>query len=244
MSNEDKKSPVSLSGDPIYHHGEAAPWKPPAEEVCLEQISAHIERHLGPIEMVFHEIVSDTVHIDVHWVKPTRDFPFARLVTSGMSDLPMSVPEDSGAPAHLELMITLPGQWRFDEDALDDERWYWPVGLLKALARFPHKYDTWLGWGHTIPNGDPAEPYADNIGFTGALLLEPFSAEEAFWELPIDENKRICFLAVVPLFTEEMNLKLREGTDALIERFVKHRIVSDIADPGRRNVTKKRFGLF
>lgn len=103
----------------------------------LEQISAHIERHLGPIEMVFHEIVSDTVHIDVHWVKPTRDFPFARLVTSGMSDLPMSVPEDSGAPAHLELMITLPGQWRFDEDALDDERWYWPVGLLKALARFP-----------------------------------------------------------------------------------------------------------
>lgn len=41
-----------------------------------------------------------------------------------------------------------------------------------------------------------------------------------------------------------MNLKLREGTDALIERFVKHRIVSDIVDPGRRNVTKKRFGLF
>lgn len=227
----------------MYHHAAPAEWRPPAEEVCLEQISEHIERHLGPVESVFHEMVSDTVHIDVHWVKPTRAFPFPRLVTSGMSDLPMSVPQDSGIPAHMELMITLPGDWRFETSAFEDERWYWPVRLLKVLARLPHKHATWLGWGHTIPNGDPAQPYADNVPFTGAILLPPVTVPEEFFVLPIDEHKAIGFLAVYPLFTEEMDLKLQRGTDALLEGFERH-AVSDIVNPKRRNVAKKRFGFF
>ncbi|MGC3944409.1 MAG: hypothetical protein QM762_07815 [Chryseolinea sp.] len=48
----------------------------------IELISAHIEKHVGPIEMVFHEIVSDQVHVDVYWVKATSDRPFHVLVTS------------------------------------------------------------------------------------------------------------------------------------------------------------------
>ena len=46
-----------------------------------------------------------------------------------------------------------------------------------------------------------------------------------------------------PLFEEEMHLKLRSGTDALLERFGK-RGISDIVDPARPNVARKRFGLF
>lgn len=243
MSTDDTAPPSSPGGSTIYRHGEPASFQPPAEEVCLQQISEHIERHLGAIETVFHELVSDTVHIDVHWVKPTPAFPFARLVTSGMSDLPMSVPEGSGMPAHLELMITLPGDWRFEMDAFEDERWYWPIRLLKVLARLPHKHATWLGWGHTIPNGDPAEPYADDVPFTGAILLPPVTAPEDFFVLPIDERKSIGFLAVYPLYPEEMDLKLRKGTDALLEGFERHAI-GDIVNPRRKNVAKKRFGLF
>jgi hypothetical protein len=243
MSTDDNTPQDSPGGSTIYRHGMPSEWRPPAEGNCLQQISEHIERHLGPIEAVFHEVVSDTVHIDLHWVKPTADAPFARLITSGMSDLPMSVPDDSGLPAHLELMITLPEDWRFEMSAFEDERWYWPIRLLKTLARLPHKYDTWLGWGHTVPNGDPAEPYADNVKFTGAILLPPVTAPEEFFVLPIDEHKSIGFLAVYPLFAEEMDLKLRRGTDALLDGFVRH-AVSDIVDPRRRNVAKKRFGLF
>jgi hypothetical protein len=74
-------------------------------------------------------------------------------VTSGMSDLPMSVPAGSDAPNFIELMMTVPGDWRLD------------------------------------------------------------------------------------------HLKLRSGTDALLERFGK-RGISDIVDPARPNVARKRFGLF
>ena len=243
MSTKHKNTLVSLNGSPIYHYDEPAPWQPAVTEICLEQISDHIERHLGPIETVFHELASDTVHIDVHWVKASEDFPFAQLITSGMSDLPMSVPDDSGVPRHLELVMTLPGDWRFDMESFQDERWYWPVRLMKTLARLPHKHATWLGWGHTMPNGDPPEAFADNTRLCGAILLSPVVSPEAFQTLRIDDNKEIHFLAVVPLYMEEMNLKLRSGAEALCERFAKHRL-NDIVDLARTNVARKRFGLF
>jgi hypothetical protein len=243
--SDDKEKPqlVSMSGSPIYRHGDATPFAVPHGEECLEQISNHIEAHLGKIETVFHEILSDTVHIDVHFVKPQKGFPFVRLVTSGMSDLPMSVPEHAGVPRFAELLITLPEDWRLDQASLDDERWYWPIRLLKVLARLPHKYGTWLGFGHTVPNGDPAEPYAPNIKFSGAIVLPSVTVPDAFHKLRIDDDKEITFFSVVPLYDDEMNLKLREGSDKLLDSFDSHQ-VSDIVDLARRSVAKKRFGLF
>ncbi|WP_374583028.1 suppressor of fused domain protein [Pseudoduganella sp.] len=232
---------VSLAGQPIYRHGAPSEWQAPQGEDCCEQISDHIEQYLGRAETVFHEIFSDTVHIDVFWVKPSEDFPFHRLVTSGMSDLPMRTPE--GAPRFAELMMTLPADWQVDQASFEDEAWYWPVRLLKMLARLPHKHDTWLGFGHTVPNGDPPEPYAANTALCGAIILPSISAPQAFHRLPIDSGKEITFYAVVPLFENEMNLKLRKGVDELLSLFDKRK-VSDIVDLARADVSKKRFGIF
>ena len=234
---------VSLAGQPIYQHGAPAEWQPVQGEECIQQISDHIEKHLGKIETVFHEIFSDTVHIDVHWVKPTDEFPFNRLVTSGMSDLPMATPSKSSAPRYAELMITLPADWKLDQDSFQDEAWYWPVRLLKTLARLPHKHATWLGFGHTVPNGDPAEPYAPNTKLNGAIVLPSITVPEEFHRLPISDDKAITFFSVVPLFEGEMNLKLRKGVDELLDLFDKKN-VNDIVDLKRADVTKKFFGLF
>lgn len=51
-----------------------------------------------------------------------------------------------------ELAIALPPDWKLDEESMTDERWYWPVRLLKVLARLPITSNTWLGWGHTMDN--------------------------------------------------------------------------------------------
>ena len=230
---------VSLSGAGVFHHGQPDAWRPPATELCLAQISAHVERHLGKIETVFHENVSDTVHLDVLVVPATETFPFVRLVTSGMSDLPMSVPCEADAPRFLELMVTLPADWKLDMQSFAHERWYWPVRMLKRLALLPHKHATWLGWGHTVPNGDPAEPYADGVGFDGALVISPLTVPDAFHVLDIDADKAICFMAVVPLYGEEMALKLRHGTDGLLDAFDDAQ-VNDIVLPGRPNAGKPR----
>ena len=243
MSN-DEKNIVSMSGTKIFRYTDGEKeWEAAHGEECIEEISDHVERYIGKINMVYHEMLSDTVHIDVHHVAPSKERPFHTLVTSGMSDLPMKVPEEAGSTKYMELMFTLPSDWEISEESFQDERWYWPVRELKFLARFPHKFDTWLGWGHTIPNGDPAAPFAENTQLNGVILLPSINVPEDFYALKIDDEKIIEFYSVIPLYEEEMNLKLQKGSDELLDKFDKYG-VSDIVDINRRNVAKKRFGIF
>ena len=144
---------------------------------------------------------------------------------------------------HLELLITLPGNWKFDEESLKDEAWYWPIRLIKILARFPHKHNTWIGWGHTVPNSDPPRPYAQNTKLSGAIILSPIFVPDGFESLAIDERKVIHFFSVVTLYKEEMDLKMRSGEKTLLEKLVRADI-SGIVDINRPNVARKRFGLF
>ncbi|HIE4564155.1 TPA: suppressor of fused domain protein [Stenotrophomonas maltophilia] len=236
---------VSPGGSPIMVHSREKDFTPPQGEEHIEAIGAHIERHLGPVSGVFHEIISDLVHIDVHVVPATEQFPYLRLVTSGMSDLPMTVPDevDADVPRYMELMVTLPADWPISQDAFEDERNYWPVRLLKGLARLPHEYDTWLGFGHTIPNGHPSEPYAPGVGFDGAIVLPPVTPPEDFAALALEDGKVISFMTIIPLYPEEMELKLKKGAEALLDRFDAKNI-QDVIEPGRVNVARKRFGLF
>ena len=215
------------------------------DEQNIEAISDHIEQHIGPVEMVFHEIMSDIVHIDVHWVEPSIDRPFHTLVTSGMSDLPMTVPDELHDNQYAELMITLPDDWKIDQTSFEDERWYWPIRLLKQLARLPHEYETWLGIGHTVPNGDPADPYHSSTNLCGALIAPSITvADDGFHQLESLDKGIIRFFSVVPLHREEMNFKLSKGLDQLLLKLEQHQ-VTDVIDIDRINTCrKKRFGLF
>src|SRR5262249_15324760 len=109
---------------------------------------------------------------------------------------------------------------------------YWPVRLLKQLARLPHEYSTFLWYGHTIPNGEPAQPYADDTAFCCALIAPSatLSAEAQRFETP--DGRSVWIFSIVPIYADEMELKLREGTTALTERLAA-RGVSDIVAPGR-----------
>jgi len=180
-------------------------------EENIEAISNHIEKSIGKIDCVFHEIISDLVHIDIHWVKPSGKFPFHILVTSGMSDIPMNVPEGSEKNNFAELCILLPKSWKVDgtnyltmKDAFKDEENYWPLRWLKIIARFPHEYNTWVGYGHTIPNGPNAEPFADNTKLGCMLLLPSLSLSTDFFTLKLNATKTIRFYCLYPLYKEEM----------------------------------------
>ncbi len=238
MSMRRKGKVVSLSGDPIEHYRDGPrSFTPPPETLGTDAIVRHIEQHLGPVESVFHELISDAVHLDVHWVKPTASRPFHLLVTSGMSDRPMNVPAELDAPRHIELVATLPERWAIGDGAFRDENWYWPVRQLKTLARLPHKYDTWLGEGHTVTNGDPPQALAPGTRLCGAILLPPQHVPDAFRELRLDAVKTIRFLAVVPVHEREMTLKTRSGTEALVDRLRKAR-VTDVIEPTRPSVAR------
>jgi hypothetical protein len=234
----------SEGGNRIHRHGEREkPFEPAmGEEQNIEAISNQIEKYIGPPDWVFHEIISDLVHIDVHFVAPTPQRNFYTLVTSGMSDRPMKAPEGAEHLRYGELMICLPPHWKLSKEAFADEENYWPVRTLKFLARLPHEYDTWISFGHTIPNGDPAEKFP-GTNFCCALIGLPHMLPEEFWKFKIEPDKEIIFYTVLPLYREEMDLKLKKGADALWAALDKNG-VNELVDVRRKNSVKKFLGLF
>jgi hypothetical protein len=203
-----------------------------ADEQTETAVVGHITAHLGPVEWVYHEFLSDLVHVDVHVVEPTPERAYRTLVTCGMSDRAMTVPADVSSPSFAELMVHLPASWPLSDDALSDERYFWPVRWLKVLARMPHEYSTWLDAWHTMPNGDPPEPFAADTELCALMLTPPVLAPAGFELLVTPDGKEIAFHEVLPLYADELALKLAEGTDALIER-LDAAGVQPIIDPER-----------
>jgi hypothetical protein len=177
-------------------------------------------------------------------VPPSADFPFYTLVTSGMSDRPMAVPPGAPAdeaPPYAELCILLPSTWNIPQDAaeiaeaFEDENVYWPIRWLKMLARLPHEYHTWLGFGHTIPNGEDAEPFSDETELGCMLVLTALSLPEEFQTLEVSPGKMVHFYTLCPIYREEMDLKMEQGVDALLDKFDEYGI-GDVLDLTRPNV--------
>ena len=196
----------------------------------------HIGRRVGKVETVLHELVSDELHIDVHHVPSSKERPFEVLVTSGMSELPMNTGEPGGSGAYAELVALLPAGWPLNSEAFADEDNYWPIRLLKSLARFPHKANTWIGFGHTIANeGEPPTPYAESVPFRAAMLAPSMSLGEKFFKMKGPKRRETFFWSVVPLYWEELQFKLENGADALLDRFDEAG-VSDRVDPARKSV--------
>lgn len=241
MSASDANNPLHPSQRIVMHQGPAVPSGLPARDdpALIELISGHIERHIGPVAFVLHEQDSEAVHLDVHCVAPTPERNIWTLVTSGMSQLPMVVPDDMPAPMFLELMCFLPPHWPVNANAIHNESDYWPIRWLRLLARFPHRYRTWLGYGHTIPNGDPPEPFAPNTKFCGMLLAPPLSVNAEFLKIERPYDRDIAFLAMQPLYYDEMAYKLSQGTDALLDRFDESQI-DDIIDVNRPSAMSAR----
>lgn len=211
-----------------------APIVAPVSE-NLEPLSEHIEMYFGTAETVYHELISTTVHIDLHIIAATDDRPWITIVTTGMSDIAMNAPEGYEDYQLAELLLRLPPDWPLTQEALQDKRNYWPLGQLKMLARFAHEFETWLSYGHTIPNGNPAEPFADGVPFSGVILSHPYWADDAAAQCALPDGKVVHFWSLNALYPTEMNEKLVSGAEPLIEKLIEQGY-GDYVEPRREPV--------
>lgn len=206
------------------------------EPADFQAVEAHISRYFGECTEVLHEKLSPDIHIDICVIPPSEDRHYYTLVTLGMGAHRMNVPEELAEYKleRAELMMALPPDWKLGEQ---EDSWYWPIRQLKTAARLPLQNDTWLGWGHSIDN---REPYAENTGLCGVMLVGPqTSRDKEAGVCSISRQEEVNFYHLIPLYREEMEFKQTNGTEALLDRMEK---VSFILDPSRPSVVERPWG--
>ena len=197
----------------------------------MEAVERHIEQYFGEVENVFHEIVSPDIHVDICIVPPSKERDYYTLVTMGMGAHRMNVPEELAEYKleRAELAIALPADWKLDQESMKDEQWYWPIRLLKSLARLPINCDSWLGHGHMVEN---REPFADNTKLCTATLIDPQDTEDGSEVCTLPGGEEINFYQVIPLYADELDYKLEHDSDALLNKM---RGISFVVNPTRQN---------
>jgi hypothetical protein len=109
---------------------------------------------------VSHELLPLVPHIDVYIFQRKRgDQIVYSLVTGGMSDLEMTLPRSAvDVPRRVELIFY----------CTEPREEY--ISTLRWVAHFPHGNKSWLGHGHTMPNGNPPAPFWGEHYFGYAFL--------------------------------------------------------------------------
>ena len=217
--NDDTQDEEEFSNPEVYTEEE------------MEAVEGHIEQYFGKVENVFHELVSPDIHVDICIVPPTEERDYYTLVTMGMGAHRMNVPEELAEYKleRAELAIALPADWKLVQESMQDERWYWPIRLLKVLARLPIASDTWLGFGHTMDN---KENFAENTKLCAAILTGPQSTEEGGEVCTLPGGEEVNFYQVIPLYEDELDYKLEHDVDALLNKM---RGISFVVNPTRQN---------
>lgn len=216
-----------------------APVPPPAPRDEARRMAwlGHLRSHLGPEVTVLTERSSIDIHLDLIVFPPSPDRTFVTLVTSGMSDVPTTAP-DGGEMPRLELAIAVPLGWPgldpLAEEPLHDETNYWPVRLLKAVARIPTGNDSFLAWAHTI--NDIQALYPPSTPFSGAVVGPTYGLSPQIMQFESPSGP-MRLLAVLPTTPGEMAYRVAVpgGGDSLLERFYEAG-VSMVVNPARASV--------
>ena len=183
------------------------------------KVSAYIEQQYGEYENVMHEIVSPDIHCDIVLVEPTEDQPYYKLITFGAGAYQMNVPKSLKGEVYdrAEYVIFLPKDWNIESD---DEEFYWPIRMMKTIARLPVDSEDWLGIGHTVHLTEDGGPLSETAGYNSCVLLPSLGMEKqyvkplklGFW------GKKIAFYQIFPLYQEELDFKLAHSLDELLDK--------------------------
>lgn len=179
------------------------------------------ERAFGVQPQILHSTDHKAPHVDLYVFPPDRQRDFVVVLTGGMGDLPMAVPDGSGAEAHIELLMGI-GQHQ-----------HWATNLLKVVAEYPFDHGAFYDVHHTVPFGGEL---GDGSSLSAFLFLRPRFLPEHLGKFELD-GKRIGFLQAVPITTAEHQFAVAAGSDKLEALLERHGYLIT-RDPNRPSVVK------
>ncbi len=206
-------------------------------ESLIDAIHAHLDNFIDEDEIiVFHETETDIVHTDIFWIKPNFEYrPYSILLTCGLSFEPMKVPDET-YDKFAEVAMLLPKEWELENGAWKEEINGWPINHLRTIAKIPYTNESWIGYGHTITYDTNKLKSFPGTQFNSSVLLSSFTLPEKFTRIA-HGDRTIRVYSSIPLYPEELNFKLKNDANTLVDKFIQFEI-EEILNPARINTCK------
>jgi hypothetical protein len=226
---------------------EPADALPPAagDPDLIDLVPLHFESVYGPVTMIYHEENSEFIHIDIHRFGP-EPFGHYTLVTTGMAERAMNVPAevvDREQYRFAELVLHLPADWPMEWEVLRQTRNWWPMDVLRTLARLPHQNESWVWSGHTIRSADPPISYAEDTQLCAALVCPAYMIPPELEVLEMPDGREVVFHNLGFLYLEEWQFCKENGSAAFMELLASEAVSPHeffVLDKKRRNVCARK----
>jgi hypothetical protein len=182
------------------------PPKPKAAKAETKSVAARAQVYqefFGTPQRIDED--TELPRIDVHiYAPPDEERNWYTLVTSGMSDTPMNVPDGGSGATRAELILYV---WEPTDHLVKRLRW---------LARTTQ--GRWVHFGTTMNNGNPPQPIFPDSKLTCFLFLPTYVEPDATLEQRLSiGGEGVKFLWVVPTTSKECVFIVHDGPEAFIE---------------------------
>ena len=165
--------------------------------------------------------------------------PITVIVTNGLSDYKMPVPDKWKERDRNELYFCLPSYWEWED--LENPQMNWVFYWIQRLAKHVKEKETWYGHGHTMPCGKEMKPLSSTMKQNHFLLSDPILLETEMAPIRVGE-KEIHFLSIIPLFQDEMDYKQSQGTLKFSQKLNNNGITEKL-DDYRGSAIKRKWRL-
>ena len=165
--------------------------------------------------------------------------PISVLMTNGLSDYKMPVPEKLEGREYNELFFCLPSYWEWED--MSNPRTNWVFDWIQRLAKFVVEKETWFGHGHTMPCGANMTSLSETMLQNHFILADPMLLENELAPIKVGD-KEVHFLAIIPMFPDEMDYKQGKGTFKLLQKF-RNKSVTEQLDDFRSTVLQRNWRL-
>lgn len=172
----------------------------------------HIEHYFGPVSFVLSEEKWEHVKVDIAVIEPSAERKYYTLVTIGFSAVEQ---KDEDTTERVELVMMLHDNWIIPSAS---EEYYWPVRLLKNMARHYHTSHQRISAGYCYCNDTT---FCEKTSMRAALVyyLNRLVAPGA-QSLQLPGDRDVYYYSVTPLHGEEMEMCMENGAEFLIDQMI------------------------
>lgn len=199
-----------------------------------EYFEGYIKRNFGEYNLVFHELYSPDVHVDILIIPPSEKSNYYKLITMGAGAYKMNVPDEIKKHDldRAEFVAFLPPDWDMNEK---DSKYNWILRELQNLGRISINENGWIGFGHTIFNEENI-PFSKHANFSSIILLSAQVETEGYSvDLKLPNKGTINFYQVFPLYKEEVDYIKNNGVESLSKIIPDPENFIPIIDINRKN---------